>query len=222
MYRINNDTGKVFLTDGMVLIVPNTQGHTDYVVWLSADNTPVDTDYLDEIDINEIKVPEYQEKINNYFSIMYIRALSSSMNKSNKDINYLLALKEEYTDKYNVSKGTLTSGDDFDNINASILGEMEDEFTEDYLNTLLPLYGIPVTGTHLQKMYSLIVFKYEFGLNAYISFSQFIRRFRSKSNKWIGDNNFAKLDTAFSMVDDLPGTLSVSEAEILFNQFKAL
>ena len=174
----------------------------------------------EEIDTElEIKVTQYKERINGYFSHMYIRALSSSMNKRSTDLNYLLGLREEYEDKYAVSNGTLTSGSNYIATKDSILGEMEDEFTEAYLDTRLPLYGLPVEGTHLEKMYAIIVFKYEYGLQAFNTFNSFIRRFRTKCNKWVDDNEFTKLDSAFSIVDTLPDTLSMNDAETLYNQF---
>lgn len=169
--------------------------------------------------INNSKAIIYKERINGYFSHMYIRALSSSMNKRSTDLNYLLGLREEYEDKYAVSNGTLTSGSNYIATKDSILGEMEDEFTEAYLDTRLPLYGLPVEGTHLEKMYAIIVFKYEYGLQAFNTFNAFIRRFRTKCNKWVDDNEFTKLDSAFNIVDTLPDTLSMNDAQTLYNQF---
>lgn len=168
------------------------------------------------------KKEQYKEKVNNYFSYMYIRALSSSMNKSSNDLNYLLGLKEEYEDKYNVSKGLLTSGILYDNTLASIQGEMSDEFTEAYLDSILPNYGLPVTGTHLEKMFSLIVFKFEYGYNAFTNFKSFIVRFRTKCTTWIDLSDWSRLDSAFSLVDNMPKELTVSEAQTLFNQFNAI
>lgn len=177
----------------------------------------------EELDIeSENKISQYKERINNYFSHMYIRALSSSMNKRSSDLNYLLAIRAEYEDKYKVSNLSLTSGDDFDDIQDTILGEMEDEFTEVYLDSKLPLYGLPITGTHLDKMYAIIVFKYEYGLNAFNSFNKFIRRFRTKSNMWLDASEFTKLDSAFAIIDTLPTELSVPDADILYNQFNSI
>ena len=154
--------------------------------------------------------------------MMYTRALSSSMNKSSNDINYLLGLREEYEDKYNVSKGIVTSGTNYDATQEAILGEMEDEFTEAYLDTRLPLYSLPIEGTHLDKMYAIIVFKYEYGLSAFNSFNKFIRRFRTKCNSWVDSSDFDKLDSAFAIVDNLPDSLEVADAEVLYNQFNSL
>lgn len=170
----------------------------------------------------DIKKTQYKQRINGYFSYMYIRALSSSMNKRSTDLNYLLGLREEYEDKYSVSNGTITSGSNFIATKESILGEMEDEFTEAYLDTRLPLYGLPIEGTHLEKMYAIIVFKYEYGLHAFNTFNAFIRRFRTKCNKWVDDSEFTKIDSAFVIVDALPDALSMSDAQDLYNQFNAI
>ena len=154
MYSINNDTGKIFLTDGMVLINVNTSEYDTYLIWLGSDGKPTNTEYLDTDDINNIKKPLYKERINSYFSYMYTRALSSSMNKDSSDINYLLGLREIYQDKYDVSSGNITSGIKHDNTLSLIQLEMDDEFSEAVLDVLLPTYGITPTGTHLKKCFS--------------------------------------------------------------------
>lgn len=171
---------------------------------------------------NSNKLAQYKEMINGYFAMMYIRALSSSMNKNSIDLSYLQGIREEYTDKYNVSKGLLTSGVLYDNTLLSIQGEMEDEFTESYLDIVLPTFGLTPTGTHQNKMFQLIVFKYEYGLNSFANFNMFIRRFRTKCNKWVDGLEYNKLDSAFALVDDLPNSLNVSDAGVLFNTFNAI
>lgn len=187
------------------------------------DNVWVESVTQEETDSElEIKVSQYKERINNYFSHMYIRALSSSMNKRSSDLNYLLGLREEYVDKYNVSKGTVVSGSNYDATQEAILGEMEDEFTEAFLDAVLPRYGLSASGTHLDKMYAIIVFKYEYGLNAFNSFNKVIRRFRTKCNSWVDSSDFIKLDEAFDIVDSLPSSLTVQDADILYNEFNAI
>ena len=177
----------------------------------------------EEIDlISSDKVAIYKTRIANYFSYMYIRALSSSMNKSSSDLNYLLGIREEYKNKYEISKGIVTEGVLFDNTLLSIQGEMEDEFSEAYLDAILPAYGLTPTGTHLQKMYQLIVFKYEYGYNAFVSFNAFVIRFRTKCTKWLDDLKYTELDTAFELVDDMPEQLTLTEAYDLFNEFNAI
>ena len=171
-----------------------------------------------ESELKKIK-DAYKLRINSYYSLMSVRALSSSMNKSTLDSDFLLALRGEYEDKYNVSKGLLTSGSEYDVIQDTILGEMEDEFSEIYLNEILPLYGLQVKGTHLEKMYSIIIFKFEYGLKAFNTFNKFIRRFRTKCNKWVDSSDFNKLYSAFLMLDNLPDSLTTEDGNTMYINF---
>lgn len=227
LYNLQDET--VHYNDGFRILVDLTPTELQKKgnIIFDTDNDVYTYELIDktteELDIEaENKVTQYKQRINDYFSHMYIRALSSSMNKRSSDLNYLLGLREEYKDKYDVSKGNITTGSTYNNTQSAILGEMQDEFTEAYLDTRLPLYGLPVEGTHLEKMYAIIVFKYEYGLNAFNQLNAFIRRFRTKGNKWVDDSEFTKLDNAFAIVDTLPETLSMNDAEDLYNQFNAI
>ena len=101
----------------------------------------------------DAKVLRYGDAIKRHFSELYTRSLSSSMNKDSKDINFLLGIKEEYSDKYKVSKGILTEGVLYENTLESINTEMQDEFNEEKVDELLTSFGIGIEGTHLEKMF---------------------------------------------------------------------
>lgn len=164
----------------------------------------------------------YKEKIETAFSHLYIRALASSMNKSRLDLNFLTAQREVYQDKYDVAKGIITSGVKYDNTLELIQGEMDDEFSEDVLNATLTAFGLTPNGTHLDKMYQLIIFKFEYGLNAFSNFKKFIERFRTKSFTWLDAGLCDKIDQGIDLVNGLPDALTLQEAETLYNQFNAI
>lgn len=161
----------------------------------------------------------YRNRIEDYFSYLYTRSLASSMNKSNLEINFLTAQREVYKDKYEVSKGQLTSGVVYNNTLSLIQAEMNDEFSETVLDTILTTYGVTPTGSHLNKMFQLIVFKYEYGLKVFSSYKRFIEHFRTKSFLWIDEKEWGKLDDVLNLVSNLPSSISLEEAEVLYNQF---
>jgi len=164
----------------------------------------------------------YSNEIEKYFKYLYVRALASSMNKSNLDIGFLTAQREVYQDKYDVAKGIITSGVKYDNTLELIQGEMVDEFSEDVLDVVLPTFGITPTGTHLNKMFQLIIFKFEYGLNAFSNFKKFIERFRTKCFTWLDVQLYSKIESAFSIVDDMPESLTLVEAQQLYDNFNAI
>lgn len=53
MYSYNSETGSVFVTEGMVKIEPKTLAREMYVEWLSAGNSPEETDYKSPEEIFE-------------------------------------------------------------------------------------------------------------------------------------------------------------------------
>lgn len=172
--------------------------------------------------INAIKYPKYKKRAKSYYSLMYTRALASSMNKSGLDLNELIGIREEYEKKYKVSTGVLTSGTVYDNVLQMIQDEMDDEFSESVLDALLPTFGVTPVGTHLNKMFQLIIFKFEYGESDFSKFFRFITRFRTKSDTWIKLGDWNKLDSGFAIADTLPESLTVQDAQTLSNQFNSL
>lgn len=171
---------------------------------------------------NEQITKKYKDLIEESFSYLYIRALASSMNKSRLDLNFLTAQREVYQDKYDVAKGNITSGVKYDNTLELIQGEMIDEFSEEVLNTVLPTYGITPEGTHLNKMYQLIIFKFEFGLNSFSNFKKFIERFRTKCFTWLDIQEYNKIEQGLTLAKSLPDALTLQEAEDIYNQFNLI
>lgn len=166
---------------------------------------------------------EYTEKVENVYSHLYIRALASSMNKNKLDINFLTAQREEYQDKYDVAKGKINSGSRFQKTLDLINEEMSDEFDEPKLDAILTSFGVTgFQGTQLEKMFKLIEFKFEYGRVAFDSFNKFIRHFRTKCFYWIDNNDFTRLDQAISLASNLPESMSIQDAETIYNQFKAI
>lgn len=176
-----------------------------------------------EIDEKEsVKSLDYKRKIEDSFSYLYVRALASSMNKSKLDLSFLTAQREVYEDKYKVSKGQLISGVVHDNTLSLIQAEMNDEFSEAVLDTILTEYGVTPTGSHLNKMFQLIVFKFEYGLGAFSSYKKFMEHFRTKALLWLDNKEWSKIDSAISLVEGMPSSLTLAEAESLYNQFNTI
>ncbi len=194
------------------------------------------------------KTPRYKDSIENAFSYLYTRALASSMNKSNLNREFLEAQKEAYKKKFDVSshflntgyvfsddislvKSTITTGtDDEKNVLAKtylstlkiLKDEMDTEFSEVYLNNVLNSYGIIPTGTHFNKMFQLVIFKFKSGSELFDDFFQFIEVFRTKSLTWLDGGFWGKLDGAIAIVKGAPNSLTLTEAETLYNQFNSL
>lgn len=214
----NKLDSSVHYADGFRDVVKPELAENEYKTNLYFDSDNDVYTYNIEV-MGEQNVEGYRENIKNYFSNLYVRSLSSSINKTSSDINYLLAIKEEYSDKYKVSKGILTEGVLYENTLNSINTEMLDEFTESKVDELLTSFGIIPSGTHLEKMFSLINYKHETSLEKFAIFNKLSRHFRTKCNKWLDELDFIKIEKAFLMVQQLPNSLSLEESEQIYNEF---
>lgn len=67
MYSRNSNTGKVYLNN--VEVISSTEEWDNYVVWLSLDNSPTETDKLT---INEINLQEKQNRRNTRDSLLQL------------------------------------------------------------------------------------------------------------------------------------------------------
>lgn len=221
MYSININTGKIFLTADNTEVLPKTVNYTNYITWLSQDNSPTETDYK-PID-DSVSIAHYKKQIEDIFKQLSLRAEASSMNKSNLDIDFLRYQRAEYEDKYNVSIGKITSGSVYDNTLALIQAEMADEFTETKLDSILPTLGVVgFTGTHLEKMFKLIEKKFEIGRVAFDKFNLPARHFRTKSTLWLETGDWNRLDQGIAFAKNIPDSLTLSEAEQLYNDFNLI
>ena len=145
------------------------------------------------------------------------------MNKSNLDPIFLKAQREEYQDKYDVASGLITSGTRYDNTLLLIQNEITDEFSEAVLDAVLPTLGVVgFTGTHLEKMFKLITTKFEYGRNSYDTFNLFVRHFRTKSFLWLETSDWTRLEQAIDFVKNIPDSLTLTEAQQLYNDFNLI
>lgn len=163
------------------------------------------------------EIQQLENEIISRYNYLMMRALSSSMGKYGS-FEYLQNQKLEYDDKYLVAKGLKSSAP----IELAIQKEMERDFSEAILDATLTAYGLIPTGTQLQKMHQLIVFRYEYAQNRYETFKGFVIDFRTKCRTFIELQEFDKLYTAFSMVDTLPLELTDLEIQNFYNSFDAL
>jgi len=175
---------------------------------------------MTEAEIKEINAPIYEKEIVSIYSMLCERALRSSMGKGYEYDTYqkLKQQQEEYAEMYAVSIGT--------SIEQTVIDGIQDEIDMDYplevLEAELISYGITPTGSHLEKMYQLIKFKYEYGEVIYNIYIRYAVSFRKKSRSWVASSLWSKLDTGFNIARSIPLELSTEESEALFNQFAAL
>lgn len=169
-------------------------------------------------EIATINTPIYEEKIKEFFTYLMIRALSSSMGKYGK-YEYLQTQKREYDLKYLVAKGLTVNVP----VANSIQKEMERDFTIPVLDAILTSYGITdLSGTQIEKMYMLIVIRYEYGDNRLSNYEGMAIDFRTKSRTLVEQWQWGKLDTAFDLVKNFPENPSDTDIENYYNQFDAL
>lgn len=167
--------------------------------------------------VNALKIPVYEQGIIDRFSYLMLRALSSSMGKYGS-YEYLQLQKIEYDEKYKVAKGLLVCPP----LLEAITREMDRDFPEAILDSILTAYGVTPTGSQLDKMLQLIVFRYEYAENRYNRFKGFSIDFRTKCRTLVELAEWAKLDQAFSLVDALPESLTDEQINAFYNDFDAI
>lgn len=234
MYKKNNLTNVVF-DNNLNVIEPNTTEWDSYRQFLENGGTPELVDHIESG--NSIMNDLYTEGIQSRFKYLKTRALSSSMNKSSNDYEFLLHMREVYEKKYEVSKFVITSGVVYDNVKSALEKEMADEFDITTLTSQLTGYGLtPSDGSdiavdvnnitseeiHLSRMYQLVRFKFEAGEAKYYPFLKFCEEYRTKSLLWLQTNEHSKIEQGFSLVDNLPKSMTVAEAQTQFDLFDAI
>lgn len=175
-------------------------------------------EWVETITQEEINAPlivKYEDTIIEKYKYLMLRALSSSMGKYGS-YEYLQMQKAEYDDKYKVAKGLVSNSA----IESAIEKEMLRDFSEATLDAILTSYGITPTGTHLNKMYQLIIFRYEYAENRYNTFKGFIIDFRTKCRTFVENLEFSKLDASFALVDSLPNELTDTEIQNFYTNFE--
>lgn len=210
----------VHLLDGFKDLIKPNISHTELLGEIYLDGEIYIYNIINKSD--DVLKDEYSEKIEYAFSYLYIRSLASSMNKSNFDLNFLTAQREEYQDKYDVAKGNINSGTRYDNTLSLIQQEMNDEFNESVLDNILHTIGVTPQGTHLNKMFQLIIVKFDYGRNLFDNFNKFSRHFRTKTFLWVENKEWDKLKTSLDLINVLPSSLTLQDAEEFYNQFNLI
>jgi hypothetical protein len=204
VYRVYNENG------GYTEFSEEPQG-VDFEI---IDKTPT----AEEIaEIVTLKAKAYEQGIIERFSYLMLRALSSSMGKYG-NYEYLQLQKIEYDEKYKVAKGLIVCPPILEAINK----EMLRDFPEDTLEAILTSYGIAPTGSHLDKMLQLVVFRYEYAESRYTNFKAFSIDFRTKCRTLVELTQWDRLDQAFSLVDQLPEQITDEQINALYNDFNAI
>jgi len=164
------------------------------------------------------KQEKYEQKIIQLFTYLMNRALSSSMGKYGT-YEYLQIQKQEYDKKYLVAKGLEVNVP----VANAIQKEMERDFPTPTLDAILTSYGYTdLSGTQLEKMYALIIIRYEYAKQRLDTFEGMAIDFRTKSRTLVELFQWQKLDTAFALIENLPNELSDTDIENYYNQFDAL
>jgi len=165
-----------------------------------------------------INTPIYEEKIIEYFTYLMNRALSSSMGKYGS-YEYLQIQKREYDNKYLVAKGLEVNVP----ISNAIQKEMERDFPTPILDAILTSYGYnDLSGTQLEKMYTLIIIRYEYAKSRLDAFEGMAIDFRTKCRTLVELYQWGKLDIAFELVKNFPENPSDTDIQNYYNQFDAL
>ena len=181
----------------------------DGLQWIeSATNQEIDTH----------NTPIYEQKIIDLFTYLLLRALSSSMGKYGS-FEYLQIQRNEYLKKYEVAKGISNNV----SIANAIVKEMERDFPTPKLDAILTAYGYnDLSGTQLEKMYTLIIIRFEYANSKLEAFEGMAIDFRTKCRTLVELCQWDKLDTAFSLIDNLPTELSNADIENYYLQFENL
>lgn len=153
-----------------------------------------------------IKSQEYLKEVNLVYESLMFSALSRSIGKTGTRA-YLEAQREEYKDKYECAKGLVENPF----MEVSIRAELDRDFPEDTINSVLEIYGLPTSGTRLERMKRLIVFRYEYGNQAFLQFKAFIADFRTKCITYIELQNFEKVDEIIDLAKSITGDTTNEE-----------
>lgn len=169
-------------------------------------------------EIAELKTPIYELKIIEKFTYLMNRALSSSMGKYGS-YEYLQIQKQEYDKKYLVAKGI--------EINVPVANAIQKEMLRDFpvetLDYILTQYGVQdLSGTQIEKMYLLIIIRYEYAKQRLDVFEGMAIDFRTKSRTLVELFQWPKLDIAFQLVKNFPDNPTDIDIENYYNQFDTL
>jgi hypothetical protein len=192
-------------------VKPKTQGFEDFKTYLSNNGTVGTTTFV-TTDCQAQK-DEYRRDVDEVVEFFDDNALSYAINKFNKSEKMLKSLRETYENKYRVAKKELTSGIIYQTVIDTLQKEMKDELTEPVLEALLTAFGVTPTGDHLNKMFQLVVFKYEYGQSIYFNMKALAEHFRTKIDMYIKSGDWGRVDMLFNFMFGIMTNLDPSKLE---------
>jgi len=199
MYTISKSTGKIYLNGVEIPLDDSTAEFQQYL--LDKDIVGVELIEATPEEIAQLKSIDLTLRITNAFSYLRQRALASSIGKPiSLGWEYIKEQADQYRYKYAVAKGNIT--DAF--VSKMIANEALD-------------FGITE-----QQMNQLVIDKFEQGESAYLSFTAMIERARTKALTMLEINDFVKAEQIVVMMENVPETLTMQDAETLTNQMLAI
>jgi len=200
MYQISKLTGKEYFNGVEIPKDDTNQLFIDRCLFLTNGGVFEEIESTPE-EITETKTNELTLRITNVFTYLRQRALASSIGKPiNLGWEYIKEQADQYRYKYAVAKGNIT--DSF--VSQMIANEALD-------------FGITE-----QQMNQLVIDKFEQGESAYLSFTAMIERARTKALTMLEINDFVKAEQIVVMMENVPETLTMQDAETLTNQMLAI
>lgn len=179
-------------------------------------------------ELNNQKVQSYLANIQTLYTSMFISSLSRVTGKKGSK-EELEAVREEYLDKYNVSKeyvhqSLIT--------NQALIDEMNDECERDfpgvaleqtiaYLNATFAA-GIDLSNDRLHNFCGLVIFKYESGEVLWKRLKAFCSYFRTACITDVEQSQFAKCDQRIALALQITNDTTIEGIESLVTQSKAL
>lgn len=162
------------------------------------------TDFVEGATSEEIttnKAKELTERINKAFTFLRQRALSSSIGKSLEfGFEYIKEQADQYIYKYEVA-----------------IGNIEDSFVNSMIDNEAIDFGITT-----EKMRELIIDRYLQGKGYFMAYSSMIERGRTKALTMIEINDLDKAEQIVVLMENVPETLNMQEAELLTNQMLSI
>ena len=200
MYQISKLTGKEYFNGVEIPKDDTNQLFIDRCLFLTNGGVFEEIESTPE-EITETKTNELTLRITNAFTYLRQRALASSIGKPiSLGWEYIKEQADQYRYKYAVAKGNIT-----------------DAFVSQMIANEALDFGITE-----QQMNQLVIDKFEQGESAYLSFTAMIERARTKALTMLEINDFVKAEQIVVMMENVPETLTMQDAEILTNQMLAI
>lgn len=203
MYIISELTGNLYKEiNGVLEKIPLDDSTPEYQLYL-VEKDIVGVTYVESTqeEITQTKTNELTLRITNAFTYLRQIALASSIGKPiSLGWEYIKEQADQYRYKYAVAKGNIT-----------------DAFVSQMIANEALDFGIEP-----DQMIDLIIDKFEQGESAYLSFTAMIERARTKALTMLEINDFVKAEQIVVMMENVPETLTMQDAETLTNQMLAI